>query len=106
MVINICSTGEIYTTGDSRISSVIQDVLEKILRSVSNTAADSGSSIIGLYLPKLPAKLDELNCRTLQSILVAIAKDLKIDWSGEKPHYWPSEIIQELFQLNKKVSNY
>ena len=85
-------TGGIYTIGDGRITGVIQDVMERILQSVSNAAADPGSSTTGLCLPKLPAKLDEINCRTLQSILVAIAKDMNIDWSGEKPHYWPSEI--------------
>ena len=60
--------------------------------SVSNTAADPGSPITELCLPKLPAKLDKLNCHTLRSILVAIAKDLKVDWSGETPYYWPSVI--------------
>ena len=81
-------TGGVYTTGDSRITNVIQDVLEKILQSVSNTAADPGSPITGLCLPKLPAKLDELNCTHYNQYWWL----LQMIWSGEKPHYWPSEI--------------
>ena len=46
----------------------------------------------GLSLPKLPAPLHELNVRTLQSMIVGIAKDLKIDWNGKKTEYWPEEI--------------
>ena len=64
----------------------------KCMKTSQTIKHSSGSPITGMCLPKLPAKLYELNCCTLQPILVAIAKDLKIEWSGETPHYWPSEI--------------
>ena len=47
---------------------------------------------VGLCLPKLPAHLETLNGRTLQSVIIAITKDLKISWDGEKPVFWPEKI--------------
>ena len=91
-------TGGIYMTGDSRITSVLNgtSVVENLLHCLSNESEggedEEEKQVTGLCLPKLPAKLDNLNSRTLQSMLIAIAKDMKIDWRGVPPPYWPADI--------------
>ena len=45
-----------------------------------------------LILPALPQLIDEMNGRTLCSILVGIGKDLGIDWKGEQPEWWPRNV--------------
>ena len=44
------------------------------------------------YLPKLPEPLEEMNGRTLKSIVTAIAKDMRLLWDGEAPEFWPRYI--------------
>ena len=91
-------TGGIYMTGDSRISSVlnetsvVEDLLCRLSKESESGRCEEANQVIGLCLPKLPAKLDNLNSRTLQSMLIAIAKDMKIDWSGEPPQHWPANV--------------
>ena len=46
-----------------------------------------------LHLPSLPGPLYHLNCRTLQSVLTAVAKDMEVDLSGDVPEWWPANVL-------------
>ena len=79
--------------GDSRITDSYRSKVEEILKKLDkNDDKLEPDHHAGLCLPKLPAHLATLNGRTLQSVIIAITKDLKISWDGEKPVFWPEKI--------------
>ena len=43
-------------------------------------------------LPHLPGPLQDINAKTIQSVVTTIAKDLSVDWSGDAPIWWPQDI--------------
>ena len=86
-------SGGVFMTGDKRMTDSFCDQVEEILQSLnSDDGKPQPEHNVGLCLPKLPAPLETLNGRTLQSILIAIAKDLKLSWGGEKPVFWPEDL--------------
>ena len=61
--------------GDKRMTDSFCDQVEEILQSLnSDDGKPQPEHNVGLCLPQLPAPLETLNGRTLQSILIAIAK--------------------------------
>ena len=86
-------SSEVFMAGDSRITDSFRSKVEDILKKLnSNDDKLEPDHHVGLCLPKLPGRLETLNGRSLQTIIVAIAKDLKISWDGEKPDFWPEKI--------------
>ena len=45
-----------------------------------------------IILGPLPGPLLDLNLWTLQSIVIAIYKDLQVDWSRVVPQCWPKDV--------------
>ncbi len=86
----------LFVIGDPRITPVIQGHVEEILDGLNstNTGASQSHPTKKLHLPPpLPGPFYHLNYRTLQSTLVAIAKNLGVDWSGDVPEWWPSTVL-------------
>ena len=86
-------TGGLFVVGDDRMTSIVKEQKEEFLKNLKTPQprmSDAGTSI--LLLPTLPQPICEMNGRTLASIIVGIAKDLNIDWKGEKPVWWPDSI--------------
>ena len=91
-------SGGLYVTGDPKITGVIQGQAQKILDELNscdeNQDEDEETTHhSNISFPSLPAPLQELNRRTLECILCKITKDLKVNWSGDPPHWWPSNIM-------------
>lgn len=74
----------LLVSGDPRITPVIQSHAEEILDELQSTGCDTSQPQLTKKLHLAPL-LYHLNYRTLQSTLVAIARDLRVDWSGEIP---------------------
>ena len=83
-------SGGVFMAGDSRITDSFRSKVEDILKKLNDKLEPDHH--VGLCLPNLPAHLEMLNGRTLQSVIVAIVKDLKISWDGEKPVFWAVKI--------------
>lgn len=79
-------TGGLYVCGDERMTREVKASSNKILDNLKVEEVRQGSNFC---LPHLPEKLSKLNSKTVTAMLVGIGKDLKIDWKGEKPSWWP-----------------
>ena len=65
---------------------------EKLMQALDSREEEQSSNTMIVRLPHLPGPLQDLNARTLQSVVTAITKDLSVDWSGEVPTWWPQDI--------------
>ena len=83
-------SGGLVFNGDARFTNVMADMAEKLMAAIGEKEDQcSGKEII---LGPLPGPLLDLNLRTLQSIVIAICKDLQVDWSGVVPQWWPKDV--------------
>ena len=82
----------LFVIGDPRITAVIQGHAEEILHRLDSTSDEELQPTKKLHLPPLPGPLYHLNYRTLQSVLVDVARDLGMDWNGDVPEWWPSTV--------------
>ena len=77
--------------GDSRMTNVISNQAATMLQELENSEEPEPHDR-GLFLPPIPAPLKDLNFRTMQSMIIALAKDLKVDWSEDRPSWWPQNV--------------
>ena len=80
-------TGGLYVVGDKRMASIVKNSQQEFLEVLQHQPQEDMLPP-KLILPALPQLIDEMNGRTLCSILVGIGKDLGIDWKGEQPEWW------------------
>ena len=80
-------TGGPYVSGDERIAKEIKLSADTILKNLQGDLCCSN-----FCLPRLPNKLELLNNKTIASMLVGLGKDLKIDWKGDAPLWWPESV--------------
>lgn len=84
-------TGGLYVSGDERVAKEIKLSSKSILDALDcNTK--TGELMRNFCLPRLPAKLALLNSKTVTNMLVGVGKDLKIQWKGEPPEWWPDSV--------------
>ena len=76
--------------GDSRITDTYHDNMEGLLQKLAGGDNSKSDQHCRLFLPKHPGPLEQLNGRTLKTMVIAIAKDLKIQWDSERPVFWPT----------------
>lgn len=77
-------------TGDPRMTEILTLDAEKLMQALDSGEEEQSSNTTIVHLPHLPGPLQDLNARTLQSVVTAITKDLSVDWSGE--NWWPQDI--------------
>ena len=75
-------TGGLFIVGDDRMTSIVKD---EFLGKLKTQQCNCDASTSTFLLPILPQPISEMNGRTLSTVIVGIAKDLNIDWKGEKP---------------------
>ena len=104
-------SGEVFMAGDSRTTDSFRSKVEDILKKLnSNDHKLEPNHHVGLCLPKLPGRLEMLNGQSLQTIIVAIAKDLKISWmvknqtSGQRRYH--SATHTQYLKASKVCSSY
>ena len=89
-------TGGLYVTGDERIAEQLklrsQPILDTLGCKSHKTGSGSGELVRNFCLPRLPAKMALLNNKTVTNMLVGVGKDLKIDWKGGPPEWWPDSV--------------
>ena len=71
-------TGGLYVYGDERIAEQLQLSSKPILDALNCKKTKTGEFIQNFCLPRLPAKMDLLNSKTIANMLVGMGKDLKI----------------------------
>lgn len=86
-------TGGLYVCGDKRMAKCLKnsssDLFQSLKEPSTSARTDDGGVASKLCLPKLPRKLSALNSKTAISMLVGLAKDLSLDWTGPVPEWWP-----------------
>lgn len=96
-------TGGLYITGDQRIGREVKAITNRILASLEEEeeaeerageeeGGERDRPMAVFQLPRLKVPLEDLNQRTLVSMLVGIAKDIRLRWDGEQPRWWPDGI--------------
>ena len=85
-------TGGLYISGDDRITTEIKDSASTILKRLQDIDETDDLHSSKFCLPRLPNKLDSLNSKTVVSMLVGLAKDLKFNWKGDIPPWWPESV--------------
>ena len=86
-------TGGLYVYGDERIAEQLQLSSKPILDALNCKKTKTGEFIQNFCLPRLPAKIDLLNSKTIANMLVGMGKDLKIQWKGDPPGWWPGVFL-------------
>ncbi len=85
-------TRGLYIAGDQRIGREVKSITNRILRSLEEEEGkkeEEGDKAMAVFqLPRLKAPLRDLNQRALVSMLVGIAKDVRLRWDGERPKWW------------------
>lgn len=84
-------TGGLSVVGDDRLCTIVRTHKDEFLDKLKQELQDNMTSP-KLILPELPQPINDMNGRTLCSILIGLGKDLSIDWKGEKPEWWPDAI--------------
>ena len=83
-------SGGLVFNDDARFTNVMADMPEKFMAAIGEKEdQSSGKEII---LGPLPGPLLDLNMWTLQSIVIAIRKDLQVDWSRVVTQWWPEHV--------------
>ena len=72
-------TGGLFVFGDDRMTSIVKKRKDEFLENLKIQQPNGDAGISTLLLPTLPQLICEMNGRTLQTIIVGIAKDLNID---------------------------
>ncbi len=81
--------------GDERITRVVKERKDYFLVNLKDELSEPTDDQQGgaaLLLPSLPQPIEDMNGRTLTAIIVGIAKDLCLDWKGDKPEWWPDTV--------------
>lgn len=85
-------TGGLYVSGDERIPKEIKLSADTILKNLQGDEEKGDLCCSNFCLPRLPNKLELLNNKTIASMLVGLGKDLKINWKGDAPLWWPESV--------------
>ena len=85
-------TGSLYISGDDRITTEIKNSASTILKRLQDIDETDDLHSSKFCLPRLPSKLDSLNSKTVASMLVGLAKDLKFNWKVDIPLWWPESV--------------
>jgi len=85
-------TGGLYISGDDRVTTEIKDSASTIIKKLQDVDETDDLHPSKFCLPHLPNKLDLLNSKTVASMLVGLAKDLKFNWKGDIPQWWPESV--------------
>ena len=78
-------TGVLYVSGDERIAEQLHLQSKPILDALDCKRAKTGEFIRNFCLPRLPTKI-------VANMLVGVGKDLKIQWKGDPPEWWPDSV--------------
>ena len=88
-------TGGLCVAGDKRMASIVKDNKLQFLEVLKHQPQEESQEDVSspkLILPALPQPIDEMNGRTLSSVIVGIGKDFGIDWKGDQPEWWPNTV--------------
>ena len=80
----------LYVSGDEWIAEQLKLSSKPILDALN---CKTGEFIRNFCLPRVPAKIDLLNSKTVANMLVGVGKDLKIQWKGDPLEWWPNSVL-------------